>query len=366
MSLTAMSLVVLGANDVEGIISKMTVDDFSNLMASVFCRYSLKSHFAMPHRTVLESPTFNTLFMPSSLANSSLSIKTVSVPKPGMQGSTYASTLLIDEETGAAKALINAGCLTAYRTAAGKRLKRLLVIKSLRSKLNSGSLLATSLLLLRQNALPPKVLVMFGAGAQIEAHIILFLQKFSSVSDCIIVNRSLNSRLNKMVQKVQERFPHVTFRTSGLEQDSLILEEIVRTANIICTATPSRTPLFPTEWVKNGTHVNLVGSYTPGMMEIETSLFSRCSKIVVDSRDACSIEAGEFIKAKLPRDRLVEIGELVDAEKRGDRALAEEVCAKDVTIFKSVGIGLQDTAIAQEVYDKAMEMNIGVRLDTFH
>ena len=359
-----MSLVVLGANDVEGVISKMPVDDLSNLMATVFRRYSLKSQIAMPHRTVIENRTINTLFMPSSMANLAMSIKTVSVPKTGMSGSTNASTLLIDETTGAAKALINAGCLTAYRTAAGKCLKIPFVRQIINSKSITGSVLATSLL--RGDDFHPNVLVTFGAGAQIEAHLILLLQKFSSVRNCIIVNRSTNSRLKDLHQKMQAEFPNVGFRTRCLEENPSALEEIVKSADIICTATPSRKPLFPAEWVKNGAHINLVGSYTPEMMEVEESLLDRCNKIVVDSRDACAVEAGELIRAHISREDMIEVGELVDAKRQGNSALATEARAKDITIFKSVGIGLQDTAIAKEIYDRAMQIGIGVRVDTFN
>ena len=58
-------------------------------------------------------------------------------------------------------------------------------------------------------------------------------------------------------------------------------------------------PLFPSQWVKQGAHLNLVGSYTPAMHEVEEELIRRCGKVVVDSRAASMIEAGELIQAKI-------------------------------------------------------------------
>ena len=116
----AMSLVVLGADDVEGIISQLSPGILMTLMASVFVRLSTSDSVVIPHRTMIGRETHNTLFMPSSIGGIGTSVKAVSVPKSGMRGSTTASTLLLDEDTGAAKALINAGSLTALRTASGR------------------------------------------------------------------------------------------------------------------------------------------------------------------------------------------------------------------------------------------------------
>ena len=151
----------------------------------------------------------------------------------------------------------------------------------------------------------------------------------------------------------------------------------MRSADIICCVTPSTAPLFPSEWVRPDTHVILVGSYTPAMEEVDTALIKRARVVLVDSRSACAEEAGELIAAGVPQARMVEVGELlrsteVPGEKswgwEPDKQRVAEVLAAgtgDVTIFKSVGIGAQDVAIAVATVERAMEMGIGTVVPGF-
>jgi ornithine cyclodeaminase/alanine dehydrogenase-like protein (mu-crystallin family) len=150
-----------------------------------------------------------------------------------------------------------------------------------------------------------------------------------------------------------------------------MIEEAVRQADLICCATPS-------EWVHAGTHVILVGSYKPETAEVDTAHIRRARVVLVILRSACQrvVEAGELIAAGVPRTGMVEVGELLrgvpgrdDDEKplawEPDAAdaprIAEPLSAGvgDVTIFKSVGFGAQDAAIAVTTVDRAMEMGIG-------
>ena len=151
------------------------------------------------------------------------------------------------------------------------------------------------------------------------------------------------------------------------------LKDAVRHADVICTATSSEEPLFPSDWVSPGTHLNLVGSFTPHMHEVDSGLINRAWKVVVDSRDACAIEAGELIvagKAMDPRESLIELGELVEKGEGGKFVpveLPQELKAPDgVTIFKSVGVGLQDVAIATLVLSRAESMGYGTRIENYH
>lgn len=113
-----------------------------------------------------------------------------------------------------------------------------------------------------------------------------------------------------------------------------------------------------------GTHINLVGSYTPEMREIDDDLVKRAGKILVDSREACAHEAGELVSAGISPEDMVEVGEIVEIDGEGiDDRIIETKSAGDISIFKSVGIGLQDTAIAHLVVKNAIANNIGVRVD---
>lgn len=96
------------------------------------------------------------------------------------------------------------------------------------------------------------------------------------------------------------------------------------------------------------------------MVEVDEELIRRAGKILVDSRDACGAEAGELIKAKIEPEDLVEVGELLELDGKSIPDAVNSVKrAGDVTIFKSVGIGLQDTAIASAVFENAVSAGLG-------
>lgn len=106
------------------------------------------------------------------------------------------------------------------------------------------------------------------------------------------------------------------------------------------------------------------------MLEVDTDLIRRAGKIAVDSKAACLIEAGELILAGLDETDMVELGELVSTDHNGIVVTDEKKCADiksagDITIFKSVGIGLQDVAIANLVVSRAVRMGIGNIIDPY-
>ena len=123
-----MSLLVLSSTDVDHILADFTPLELQNLMARVFYLISAPQQSPrvvdMPHRTTIPMQDHTALFMPARVAHSHLrgtTLKAVSVPqKSGDTRGLLASTVVMDEETGAVKALINARSLTAFRNAAGK------------------------------------------------------------------------------------------------------------------------------------------------------------------------------------------------------------------------------------------------------
>jgi ornithine cyclodeaminase/alanine dehydrogenase-like protein (mu-crystallin family) len=166
------------------------------------------------------------------------------------------------------------------------------------------------------------------------------------------------------------------------------IEVALRSADIIICATSSTSPLFPSSWVRDGTHVILIGSYTPTMQEVDKTLILRALSgesspttdldestpipiLLVDSKEACSHEAGELINAAIKPERVTEIGEMVPTDEHGNlsmeaylqllsvkraRRATKERFNGPVTIFKSVGVGLQDVAIATAIVDKALSL----------
>ncbi|KZT18779.1 NAD(P)-binding protein [Neolentinus lepideus HHB14362 ss-1] len=350
-----MSLRVLSAANVRQITSSFSTQDLLRQSAVIFSLLSstkTEEHDAgsisSPHRTSIETTNHTVLFMPSRVRNVGTAIKVVSVPMTdkARDGGLPASTMVLDEETGCAKALVNARSLTAVRTA-------------------GGSLLSTVLLL---SCTEPRQLTSFGAGAQIYAHVSLLLRQFPSIRNVHIVNRTSNPRLTSLMSTLKDEFPTVTF--AAPTGDTTAVELAVKSANVIVTATSSSVPLFPSDWVSSGTHIVLVGSYKPTMHEVPTALMRRAGRVVVDSRSACLQEAGELIDAEIPEEELVELGELVDVKKNDEWAakqdLVDEIKGRgDVTIFKSVGVGVQDVMITSEVVNRAGELGIGTIVDDY-
>lgn len=198
----------------------------------------------------------------------------------------------------------------------------------------------------------------FGAGKQIEAHLNLFIRHFPSISQCTIVNRTINARSKSLKETINARFNqinlHVVSSQKELNGNQQQIEEAVRSADIIICATSSTVPLFSSSWVQTGAHVILIGSYTPAMREVERELVLRAANagcLLVDSRKACLEEAGELIDARLEAHQMTEIGELVPNGliSKNDRSFKDGW----ITMFKSVGIGLQDVAVACAVVGRA-------------
>jgi ornithine cyclodeaminase len=208
----------------------------------------------------------------------------------------------------------------------------------------------------------PAALVVFGSGAQAEAHIRAFVAAYPSLRSVVIVARKATPRSAALVAEMGAALPGVAVSqgvasfASGTA-DNFDLSAAVAAADIICTMTSSTEPLFASADVKAGAHVCMIGSYKPHMREVEDALIRRAGVVVVDSREACGHEAGELQNSK--DEDLVEIGQLVN----GDAAALDKVLKTgDVTVFKSVGLGVQDVAITAVVLAEAEKMGLGVEV----
>jgi ornithine cyclodeaminase len=139
-------------------------------------------------------------------------------------------------------------------------------------------------------------------------------------------------------------------------------KEAVVGADIIITATTSASPVFDGRDLSPGTHITAVGAYTPQMQEVDEVTMRRADKIVVDSLQACLAEAGDLIVPIEKRiinkvDIYGEIGEIVNGKKPG-RELHEEI-----TLFKSVGVAVQDAAAAGQILRAAEAQGLGAVVD---
>ena len=140
------------------------------------------------------------------------------------------------------------------------------------------------------------------------------------------------------------------------------IEEVFAESDVVCTLTPSVEPLVRGEWFRPGQHINAVGSRPrPGEREIDSAGMARAT-LVVDHRGTAEAKSGEYLLALAegaitPEDIAAELGDVVAGRARG------RVSAEDITLFNSVGVGLQDLAIGRLAYDRAVAQGRGQRVD---
>ncbi len=294
-------------------------------MARAFAAYS-QGRVKMPLRLRLQVPAHEALVlhMPAYLHDEhgeALAVKIVSVyPHNPAKGHPviYATVLVLEPDTGRPLATLEGNTLTAIRTAAA-----------------SG--LATRLLA-REDA---HVLAVFGAGVQARSHI----EAICTVRpiERVWVYAPTREHVEALIEEMAGRGP-VPRDVRLAETPSQAMAE----ADIVCTTTTSATPVFRDEDVRPGMHINAIGSYSREMVEIPLETVAR-AYVVVDSRESVRAEAGEIAQALdrglISEEHLVELGEIVVGRKPG-RTHQEQI-----TLFKSVGLAVQDVAAAQAVLE---------------
>ena len=134
-------------------------------------------------------------------------------------------------------------------------------------------------------------------------------------------------------------------------------KEAIHNADIICTATTSMSPVFDDAKLKAGVHISAIGSYTPEMQEIPSETVRR-ARIVVDSLSATLAETGDLaipIRSGLIQiqDINTELGEILLGRNPGRKSPDE------ITLFKSVGIAVQDAMAAQVALENAQKLGLG-------
>ncbi len=132
--------------------------------------------------------------------------------------------------------------------------------------------------------------------------------------------------------------------------------------DILVTTTPSREPIVMSEWIADGTHINAIGADAPGKEELDPKILKRARVVVDDIPQAShSGEVNVPISKKLFSEKGIccEIGEVIAGKKKA------RTKDSDITVFDSTGLAIQDVATANMVYQKALEANIGIKLQQF-
>src|SRR5262249_41000434 len=127
--------------------------------------------------------------------------------------------------------------------------------------------------------------------------------------------------------------------------------------DMVTTATTSREPVLNGHWIDEGTHLNVIGSNFLGKAEVDAVTVRRCESIVVDSKDQARLEAGDFVAAleegSIHWADVHELGQVIVGRFTG------RAHPQDVTMFKSLGIAVEDVALASRVYARAKEAGLG-------
>ena len=292
----------------------------------------------VPLRTRLPVPDTEalSLFMPAYVHSGdgrALAIKVVSLyPTNPARGLAFiqAAVLVLDPETGRALSLLEGSSLTAIRTGAA-----------------SGAAID---LLARADS---QVAAIFGAGTQGRTQL-----------EAACAARPIKTAFIFDADSAKaETFAEELKGKHGITPDIRVAwnaQEAIQNADIICTATTSARPVFEDRFLKAGTHISAVGSYTPDMQEVPAETLQRAG-VFVDSRSAALEEAGELIqaiRAGLFDESHIrgELGELVLGRIPGRQSQQE------ITYFKSVGIAVQDAMAAQVALNNARKMNLGTEV----
>ena len=236
--------------------------------------------------------------------------------------------LLHDARNGQLLAMMDAEHLTAMRTGAA-----------------SG--VATQLLARPDAA----TVLLFGAGA-------LGPQQLAAVCAVRPIQRALV--ITKSGEKDAEFCAQMRNKLGIEVEATRDIQAAIRKADIICTATNSTEPLFDGHWLKPGAHINAVGAYTGKMREVDTTTIQR-SRIFVDHHKAAQTEAGDILlpiaNHEFSYDQVAgELGALINGTVVG-RTRDDEI-----TLFKSVGLALQDAVTAAQVYKLALERGVGQQI----
>ena len=309
----------------------ISADDVRRLLPAELCVEAIRKamvdfsleNFEQPLRTVIEVGDQNHFgMMPGRLAGSGdFGAKLVSVfpASDGRRQRHQGVVVLFEAKYGQPICIVDAEAITSIRTAA-------------------ATAVATQALA-RADA---RHLVLFGCGTQAAAHV----EVLTALHDYTTVTVwSRNFDRARQFAEVQSR---------RLDRDIRATTSAAAAAggaDVICTVTTADTPVLHGAWVKPGTHVNLIGSSVPGPIEADHDLIAK-GRLFVDSEASARAQAAEYLDTlaagRIGRDHIVaEIGRVLAGLDDGRRTPDE------ITIYKSLGLVVQDLAAARAVYGRA-------------
>jgi ornithine cyclodeaminase/alanine dehydrogenase len=291
----------------------------------------------MPQRTPIKAEKHEgvALFMPAYMKKlGALGCKIVTVFKNNPSKYQLPTVLgiiaLLDESTGKTLSIMDGGFITAMRTGA---------VSGVATKFMANPV--------------SKVAAIIGSGVQAKAQV---------WATCTAVNfdkyyvYSIDAPddIEKFCENEQSKHGIPFIRANSAE-------EALSNADVVTLATSAKDPVIRYEWLKKGCHINGIGSHSPAMREIDEDTVLN-SRIIADYIPACLAEAGDFIipinEGKMTKERFAgDLGGVICGNVAG-RTNHDEI-----TIFKSVGLAIQDVSTALAVYRLAFEKGVGSQFD---
>ena len=317
-----MTLRVLSLSEIK---QSITMNQAISVMEMAFKELYEKKAI-LPLRTPIAVAKENALMltMPAYLSEqNALGLKVVSIfpnnntkNKPAING----VMLLVDECTGEAKAIMDAGYLTALRTGA---------VSGLATKY-----------LAREDA---KHVAIIGSGVQAHTQLAA-VTNVRNIERVSVWSRNHENAV-EFAKSIDDQYQVECFQQ---------VQEAVRDADVICTATGSTTPLIHLQDIKPDVHINAVGSHTLQMNEISTEVLAQAF-IVVDQLEAALAESGEIYAAMnakaISAQDIIELGAFISTQQK--------LTHPKISMFKSVGLAIQDISVAQAVYENALTQGLG-------
>jgi alanine dehydrogenase len=325
-------VLILSRKDLEQLLK---MEDVIETVEAAFHEL-VDGHATIPSRTVLNLDDVGgvMLFMPSYLDRTgALAVKVVGAyrdnPVRYSLPTTMAMVALIDHKTGGTLSIMEGGFITAMRTGAA-----------------SGIAVQY---LARRDA---NVLGIFGAGVQAETQLLAMLEvrRIEEVWVYDILPARAKAFINHASKRVQCRVA-----------EAQSIDEILLKSDIIVAATTSKTPIFNGSHLKQGTHVCSVGWVGLEGRELD-SLTVKRSRLVVDSREGVLAESGDIVipirEGAITENHIwCELKDLVSGQKEG------RVSDEEITLWKSVGLAIEDAATALLAYRKAKDLGLGIEVE---
>jgi alanine dehydrogenase len=322
-------ILLLSESDVSRVIS---MGDGVRVVEQALRQHSMAGGVAMP-RITADVPGNGGAFRVMSAIMPEIEffgLKTLTgYPGRRLAGETYFALLLFSCDTGALRAVVAGNRLTGIRTGA-----------------------ATGVAAKYLSRPDSRVLGLIGAGVQARYQVAALLEvrpvKEIRVFDLDAAKAEAFAHAIEMdFQVAARRVPHVREAVSGCD--------------LIVTATAAKTPVFDGHWLEEGTHLSGMGSNTPNKRELDGIAFKR-STIVVDFKDQALQEAGDLQDAlrtgAIPAEAIdVELGDVIAGKKPGRGH------EREITLFKSVGMAIEDIATATFAYKQALIAGLGTPLD---